>query len=574
MFKARQVAGLALVGLGLTTTQANAADVPVSDAAGLVAAIGAAQPGDTIILASGVYSLTGVSCTAAGTTDLPIVVKSAEPLGAKIEFDALEGFHVLGPNWHFEDLDIRGACADDSNCEHAFHVVGHATGFVMRKNKVADFNAHLKVNNLPENGTHFEPDGGLVEGNELFDSHPRNTGNPVTPLNIDNASNWIVRANVIYDFHKAGGNEISYGAFNKGGGKNPLFERNLVICSRFDMTGGVRIGLSFGGGGQDPSTCAPAYDANVPCDPENDLGIMRNNIVVNCSDVGIYLNKASNSKILHNTLIATNGVDFRFASSTGEAHGNVLASKIRTRDGGTFLGADNLMDVPDSDFLAWYVDPMNGDLRMAGDLSSIIDKGAVLTSVTNDYCARDRTDGAPDWGALEHSLGDCDTTVPPLDNGNAGSSGTGGTSGSSGTGGIAGSSGNAGTGGAGNSGNAGNSGSSGNGGSAGDTGGVGNSGNSGSGGLAAGGGDSGSGGSSGDSGGVSGEGATGGAAASSAGGNGSNAVPNESSDGGCGCYLVGAQQKAAWSWGLMGLGALLVLRKQGSRRRVPERAND
>ena len=200
----------------------------------------------------------------------------------------------------------------------------------------------------------------------------------------------------------------------KSGGKNGLFERNLVICAKTDpiTSGGARIGLSFGGGGTANQFCAPAFDAAVTCDPEHTGGTMRNNIIVNCSDVGIYLNKSKDTKILFNTLIATSGVDFRFPSTTGEADGNVLASKIRGRDGGTFTSKTNLMDVVD--FTTWYVDPLAGNLKKKGDLSSLLQKVALRGDVTDDYCARARTDGKLDLGALEHTLGDCDTTRPPL----------------------------------------------------------------------------------------------------------------------------------------------------------------
>src|SRR6185436_10948387 len=98
-----------------------------------------------------------------------------------------------------------------------------------------------------------------------------------------------------------------------------------------------------------------------------------NNIIANCSDVGIYLNRSKDTKILHNTLIGTNGVDFRFATTTGEAHGNVLTSKIRVRDGGMFSGTDNLMDIPTTEFAAMYLDPLKGDLRKKGDLAKLLD---------------------------------------------------------------------------------------------------------------------------------------------------------------------------------------------------------
>lgn len=393
---------------------AAAKTVPVATVAELKAALSAAQAGDELVLAAGTYKLSGASCTAAGTAAAPIRVRAATPLAAKIEFDGLEGFKVSGPHWRFEDLSIRGVCASDSDCEHAFHVVGKADGFQMLRCQVVDFNAQLKVNSELVGGTRVMPQDGLVEGNQLYDTHARATSNPVTKLNVDNASGWVARANLIYDFHKGGGDSISYGAFFKGGGKNNRFERNLVLCSKNDTTGGTRIGLSFGGGGMSPALCAPAFSASVPCDPENDGGVMVNNIIVNCSDVGIYLNKAKNTKLLHNTLIATTGIDFRFASSTGEAHGNVLSDKIRVRDGGSFTGTDNLTQVPPADFSAMYVAPLQGDLRKKGDLGKLLDKGGATAGVVDDYCARTRVDGKHDWGALEHSLGDCTTTIPPL----------------------------------------------------------------------------------------------------------------------------------------------------------------
>lgn len=393
-------------------TSARAADVNVTNTTELTTAIGMAKAGDTIILANGTYKIASkVSCSASGTESSRIVVKAATPLAAKIEFDTLEGFAVTGAFWTFEGLDIKGVCAVDSNCEHAFHVSGAAQGFVMRNNRVYDFNAQLKVNAGNIGGTWVMPHNGLIEGNELFDTDARNTSNPTTKLNIDTGDNWVVRANIIRDFHKGAGDNVSYGAFMKSGGKGGVFERNLVMCSR-DTTGGTRIGLSFGGGGTAPQYCAPAFDAGTPCSVEHDGGTMRNNIIANCSDVGIYLNRSKNTKILHNTLVGTNGVDFRFATTSGEARANVLTSKIRTRDGGTFTGTDNLMDIPTTEFAAMYLDPLKGDLRKKGDLAKLIDK-ATATSVTDDYCARTRT-GTHDLGALEHSLGDCVTTKPTI----------------------------------------------------------------------------------------------------------------------------------------------------------------
>lgn len=393
---------------------AHAGIVNVSTAQELIAAIDAAAPGDEIVLATGTYAMTGASCDVAGTEAQPIIVRSAEPLGAVIELDGLEGFRVTAAHWQFEDLDIRGVCASDPSCEHAFHVSGAADGFVLRRSRVRDFNAQLKVNASQIAGVYVAPNRGLIEYNELGDTRGRATSNPVTKLNIDTGDDWIVRGNYLHDANKLQGDGVSYAAFMKSGGKRGVMERNLVICAKDIPTGGTRIGLSFGGGGTGAQYCAPAFDPAVPCSVEHDGGTMRNNIIVNCSDVGIYLNKGKDSHILYNTLIGTTGVDFRFATTSGEAIGNVLTGVVRTRDTATMTAASNRENVSVAMFSSMYRAPLAGDLVVMGDVASLIGAGPMRADVLDDYCGALRPSGMYTLGAIEHSLGGCETTRPPV----------------------------------------------------------------------------------------------------------------------------------------------------------------
>jgi uncharacterized protein (TIGR03382 family) len=386
--------------------------IDVTTTAELLSAINNAQPGDTIVLADGTYAMTGATCAANATALDPITVRGSETLGAHIELDALEGFKVSGAHWHFENLDVRGVCANDSDCEHAFHVFGAADGFVLRDSRVLDFNAQLKVNAAMVGGVMVMPNDGLVEYNEIADTRGRNTANPTTKLNIDTGNDWIIRGNFIHDAQKLGGDATSYAAFMKSGGKRGLMERNLVVCSLMTM-GGTRIGLSFGGGGTAPQFCAPAYDANTPCDVEHDGGTMRNNIIANCSDVGIYLNRGKDSHILYNTLVGTGGIDFRFDTTSGEAAGNVLTSAVRTRDGATMAATMNQEDVAVTTFQQWYRQPLLGDLHVIGDVSSLLDHGTARHDVPNDYCGATRPLLTIALGAIEHSLPGCETVPPP-----------------------------------------------------------------------------------------------------------------------------------------------------------------
>ncbi len=409
---------------------AQAEDVPVSNASELEAAIAAAAPGDVILLADGTYPITNITCGADGTEAEPIVVRSVNRLGAHVEISGLEGFIVNGAHWHFEGLDISGVCANHSNCEHAFHVVG-AEGFVLRHSRVRDFNAQLKANATA--GGAAIPHRGTVEYCEIADTATRNTGNPVSKLNINTGDDWVVRGNFIHDFHKGGGNNISYGAFMKSGGNRGLFERNLVVCSLDVNTGGARLGLSFGGGGTGNQFCAPAFDANVDCAVEHYEGTMRNNIVVSCSDVAVYLNQSRDTRLLHNTFIDTSGVDFRYENSDGQAVGNLLDGRIRDRDGSSHTATDNLTQQPLSFFEGLYADPLGLDFAIIGDGSSL-ETGAMLPDVADDYCARTRPGSNVAIGALEHSHGDCEV-VPPPEGSTSGAGGGGAGTGGAGTGG-------------------------------------------------------------------------------------------------------------------------------------------
>ncbi len=400
----------------VTSLRVFAAEVPVSTVTELRAALQAARAGDVITLADGTYVTTSdFSCSANGTAQQPIIVRAANQFGAKLELATTEGFKVSGKHWQFEGLELRGTCANDADCEHAFHVTGDADDFVMRGNRVVNFNAQLKANAAQVSGVWQTPDRGLIERNELFDTRARNTGNPTTKLNIDTGDDWVVRGNFIHDFQKGGGDGVSYGAFMKSGGKRGVFEKNLVICqAQGAHTGGTRIGLSFGGGGTGNAFCAPAFDANVTCDPEHTDGTLRNNVVVGCSDVAVYLNEATNTKVLHNTFIGTNGVDYRFATSTGLAQGNLLASVVRARNGGTFTGLENVTGVSGATFEGYYQSPAIGDLRIKGDVSALHGVVTALSEVPDDFCGRARPAGARTVGALEHSSGSCETVWAAL----------------------------------------------------------------------------------------------------------------------------------------------------------------
>lgn len=306
----------------------------------LAAAVADARPGDVIQIQPGQYRLSDgpIRITQPGTAAAPIVLRAARLGDVVIESDTVQAFKVSAPYWRFENLSLRGVCADHSQCEHAFHVVGAGGFTTIRNNLMTDFNAHIKIN--AENGVF--PDGGLVEGNTMTESAPRVTANPVTPVDLVAASDWVIRGNVITDFirqdHTSGS---TYGAFVKGEGEDNVLERNAVICEwKIRTVPGQRVGLSLGGGG----TGMALRRLKGRTGFEQLGGVIRDNLIAFCSDDGIYVNRAGRSTVDHNTLIDTAGIDVRFVQSSATVTDNIVDGAIKKRDRASLRSWDN--DIP------------------------------------------------------------------------------------------------------------------------------------------------------------------------------------------------------------------------------------
>ena len=359
------------------------------------AAIARAQPGEAITFLPGSYRFDGASIrvTRAGSAQAPIAVRAAVAGSVLLEFALEEGFSVSAPWWRFENLTIRGACKAHSDCEHAFHVSGDAHHFAAINNTISDFNAHFKINGA--NGRF--PDAGSIEHNTLVNGSVRLTANPVTPIDLVAASGWTIRANLISDFVKGYGNQVSFGAFAKGGGSANRFVGNIVVCEQL-LTGqpGQRIGLSLGGG----ATEAP-YCRDRKCITEQSGSTIESNLISACSDDGIYLNSAANSRIVHNTLLDTGGIDVRFPTSSADVAGNLVDGAIRARNGGLLRQSDNLDTATASLYLGWHPQrarfeaPAQFDFRWAA-----APPRRAAGAAAPDLCGAARP-AAPAYGAFE-----------------------------------------------------------------------------------------------------------------------------------------------------------------------------
>lgn len=309
--------------------------ITVNSVPALAQALRAATAGAVIEIAPGRYRITGTLHTGQpGRADAPITLRAGPTGGVQLESATTEAFKLTQPHWVIEHLSLRGVCERDHDCEHAFHVVGAAVGTVIRHNRLQDFNAAIKVNG--ERGGF--PDDGRITHNHIANRAPRQTDRPVTPIDIVAASRWVVSDNLIANFVKDGGDGISYGAFMKGGGRGGRFERNLVVCTPAGISQpGVRVGLSLGGGGTSASACR-----EQPCLAEHSQGVIADNIVAHCNDVGIDVNASPGAELRHNTLINTAGIGIRNEPASARVRANLLDGRVRVRPPGRLETADNL----------------------------------------------------------------------------------------------------------------------------------------------------------------------------------------------------------------------------------------
>lgn len=270
-----------------------------------------------------------------GAPDAPVVLSAAQPGTVWLEFEQDEGILVDRPHWVFENLNIRGACQRANDCEHAFHVVGRAAFTTLRNNRITDFNAHVKVNGFND----VWPDHGTMAFNTLTNQGPRETDRPVTPFDLVGASHWRVHDNLLTQFVKLDGNQISFGMFMKGGSEDGRFERNLVICSLSGISmPGIRVGISFGGGGTHASACRRGR-----CEAfEHRGGLAANNIVAHCNDTGLDVNRSREIRLAHNTLVNTSGIGVRNAPADAHLYANLYEGVALSREGARLTTSGDL----------------------------------------------------------------------------------------------------------------------------------------------------------------------------------------------------------------------------------------
>jgi len=373
--------------------------VPVATYSELRGACVSAIPGDTIVLAPGVYTVSGASRIMIAGRPGPVLVIGAtgDPRdvvveGAGQDDPAVQMIFNLddSPRWTFRDLTTRNSYYHGFKFDHA------STDCVLRNIVMRDHGeSGVKGTSDPVAGTY--PDRLLVEGCDIgFTGPTGGTRSVVEGIDGVGVDGWVIRSNRFVNIQK-GGSPAS-AVFTKGNSSNTVIERNLFV--------NCFIGASFGGGGT-----APQYFRDGDTTYEHRGGIIRNNIMIRCTDAGVYINKGTMCRIYNNTLFQCElTVQLRFAESSGWVRNNLVERSpqnpnepvVRRRDGATILADEANLAATDADFINPSGAAENLDLHLRAG-SPAIGVGVTLgEDLPDDFDGNVRpSEGAVSVGAYE-----------------------------------------------------------------------------------------------------------------------------------------------------------------------------
>lgn len=368
------------------------ASVTVGSFNELRAAVEAANGGageKTILLRDGVYQIPsggGLYVTADGVTIRSVSGRResvvVQGLGMEEGAGVSHGFLVAGKNFTLENLTIRNVRNHgvqiqgelDADNPVVRNVIFQNTGEQMLK---VSYDAAR-----PSAGS----DGGLVEHCLFEYTAGQGPRWYIGGVDAHNAKNWVIRGNTFRDIQNPGEGEdpSEHAVHFWSNSENTLVERNLIVdCDR---------GIGFGLG-----------------DRGHSGGTIRNNMIYHSGaggvpDVGIGLENARDAQVYNNTIYFESGypnaIEIRFAGTAGGFVRNILTNRaVALRDGGSAAQSANVTDA----ISAWFVQASTGNLRLASAVPSVVDRGAPVAGLTDDFDGAPRPVGAGyDIGAHEY----------------------------------------------------------------------------------------------------------------------------------------------------------------------------
>ncbi|MBI2567009.1 MAG: right-handed parallel beta-helix repeat-containing protein [Candidatus Schekmanbacteria bacterium] len=355
----------------------------VTTTAELNAAVAAAnQGGDLeIVLAAGTYDLTQtLYIAAAGVT--------VRGESGRRDDVVLRGAGMTGGIPHVFGIQAADVTVRDLTlgwvANHGVQVHGELDAdrpLLSNLHIVDTFEQMVKVSYRA--GDPVSADGGVLEDSLLEYAAGIGPQWYIGGIDAHQAHGWTVRRNVFRGIRSPADALAEHAVHFWSEGSDTLVERNLIVnCDR---------GIGFGLG-----------------DRGHAGGVIRNNMIYHdasegFADVGIGLESAPGAAVLNNTIIFENSypnaIEYRFASTTGVAVTNNLTNRaIAARDGASASLESNLVAAE----LVWFTAPAAGDLHLAVAAPEVVDRGAALPDLVDDFDGESRPAGnGVDIGADE-----------------------------------------------------------------------------------------------------------------------------------------------------------------------------
>lgn len=363
-------------------------DQTVSTVTELKNVINSSDGNETICLEDGYYSTGNFFLWVAGLT---IRSKSGNREGVIIDNEYRTNqsiFSIRASNITLADLTLK------RSWWHPVHVSGGGHYAILHNLHIIDAREQfIKVNN---NGEQRNDNGtlscSLLEltdtGRTFIEENPTSSSLQCYTGGIDvlTADNWHVHDNTFEDIYCTNGHLPTHMVLFWRDSSNPLVERNTVInCAR---------GIGFGLGSSSNHTG----------------GTIRNNMIYDNSsisgtfDVGIGVENGADVEIYNNTVFTGhyfNSIEYRFSGTTGtKIYNNLTNKNIASRNYGSGDVQANVTSAQGG----WFYDLENGDLHLASEISTVVDRGLDIASVTDDIDGEVRQSGSYDIGADEYNV--------------------------------------------------------------------------------------------------------------------------------------------------------------------------
>jgi hypothetical protein len=279
------------------------------------------QPGDYL-------SRDALEPVGAGLPQAPIVLRGLP--GARLLIDGPLGLRLTRPWWVLEGLQIEGRCA--GGCATGLELRGDARHLRLQQLQLRQFGTAIRAQGADD----AWPDHGELLDSLIALDAPA-VGGGATALDLVGASHWQVTGNRVMGAARRG--DISYAMRLRAGGEGNRIARNLIVCAPHAGFGGQQLGIAVGG-----DTLPRMRRGEF----EQRRAQVLHNLVLNCSDAAIDLQRSVDTELKHNSLLASGGILLRGAGSSAELIANLSSGAWYPRRGTLLGGARNRRWAPQS----------------------------------------------------------------------------------------------------------------------------------------------------------------------------------------------------------------------------------